>query len=84
MPRLSLTRVTHVKGIKMRKRPPIIEWHVAESEAEWAELQARPTATSQPVWRHGWGYLLILVLTMGMGGWWWRTAPAEQASIPPV
>lgn len=68
----------------MRKRPPIIEWHVAESEAEWAELQARPTATSQPVWRHGWGYLLILVLTMGMGGWWWRTAPAEQASIPPV
>jgi len=66
-----------------RKQPPIMEWQVAESEAEWAAMQARPTpVTSPPGRRFGWSYWVVLLLAIGIGGWWWRTQSNEQAASP--
>lgn len=68
-----------------RKQPPIMEWHVAESEAEWAEMQARTTlATPSPSRRLGWAYWFVLALAVGIGGWWWQTPPAKQAASTPA
>lgn len=65
-----------------RKQPPIMEWHVAESEAEWADLQARAAPITPPSRRFGWGYWLGLVLVVGIGSWWWRTQPDEPVAGP--
>ncbi len=63
-----------------RKQPPIMEWHVAESEADWAAIQARTAATPLPSSRRfGWTYWVMLVLAVGIGGWWWQTQAAEPA-----
>ncbi len=67
-----------------RKQPPIMEWHVAESEAEWAELQARAAPAAPPSRGFGWGYWVVLVLAVGIGGWWWRTQADEPVVTPPV
>lgn len=65
-----------------RKQPPIMEWHVAESEAEWADLQARAAPTAPLSRRFGWGYWLALVLVVSIGGWWWRTQRAGPVAGP--
>ena len=66
----------------MRKRPPIIEWHVAESDAEWDAMRAQPQATP-PVKRYQWAPVLLLVLAMSMGGWWWQKAENTPPPRPP-
>lgn len=66
----------------MRKRPPIIEWHVAESDAEWDAMRAQPQATP-PVKRYQWAPVLLLVLAMSVGGWWWQKAENTPPPRPP-
>lgn len=68
-----------------RKQPPIMEWRVAESEAEWAAMQARPTSSTPPLGRRlGWGYWIVLLFVVGMGGWWWRVQQDKQVVSAPA
>jgi len=64
----------------MRKRSPILEWQIAESEAEWEALQAHttpdPPRRTQP---YRWAGVVVLLLIMGVGGWWARSTPADPA-----
>jgi hypothetical protein len=69
----------HARDKLMRKRTPIIEWQIAESEAEWERLQAMPQSASVPVShrqhlkRYCWSVAALLLLLASAGGWVWRT-----------
>jgi len=75
----------------MRKRPPLIEWHIAENEAEWEALQTRPTPEMAPL-RTGlyrWGGCLSFLLLVGVVVWLWRgdkvdSPQIKQAVLVPV
>lgn len=71
----------------MSKGTSTVEWIVAESDADWARLCARPGADSPPgmapatserryAERILAGVGLMLLLLAGAGGWWWRSTPA--------
>lgn len=75
----------------MRKRPPLIEWHIAENEAEWEALQTRPAPaiTSPRTGLYRWGSFLAFLLLVGLGGWFWRGTKVDpsliqQAVLAPV
>lgn len=66
----------------MRKRPPIVEWQIAENDAEWEAMRERsmaPPATK----RYQWAPVLILLLAMSVGGWWWRQVENTPPPAPP-
>lgn len=73
----------------MRKPPPIMEWHIAENEAEWAGLTSAQTdhTASLTVQRLSfyknacWVLAFVLGLVLALGGWRWPNAPtaAQQA-----
>jgi hypothetical protein len=67
----------------MRKRPPLIEWHIAENETEWEALQARPAPETAPPGkgRYRRGAFLVVVLLIGIGGWLWRGAKVDPLQI---
>lgn len=66
----------------MRKRPPQVEWQIAESEAEWDALrtQAPPPA---PVQRAHWRSWLFFAIVLGSGLWFWRREAAAPTPAPP-
>lgn len=66
----------------MRKRPFSVEWHVAESDAEWDAMRAQqsvdaPAGTQNGIWR--WGGSLALLLLIGLGGWYWQQRQRTEA-----
>lgn len=69
----------------MRKQPPVVEWHIAENEAEWARFAtvqtdhtASPTAQHLSFYKNAcWALAFILGLLSTLGGWWWHIAPTE-------
>lgn len=70
----------------MRKRPPIMEWQIAETEAEWEALQARPAperALRQPM-RSRRRMVLIFLLMGAVGGWHWWSAGSDPAQNVPM
>lgn len=52
----------------MRKRPPIIEWHIAESDAEWAAVRAQ-AVVSPPTQRFRRLPFLLVALLLSVGIW---------------
>lgn len=67
----------------MRKRPPIMEWHIAENEAEWEALQTRPAPTRVAHWPYRRGMMLMLLLAGALGGWrWWGAGHEEEQRKP--
>ncbi|MEZ4620231.1 MAG: hypothetical protein R2867_32640 [Caldilineaceae bacterium] len=77
----------------MRKRPFSVEWHVAESEEEWAALRAQSAAdatAARPVWVRRWRGTAVLLLIAALGLWVWQRQeplPAggeDQLALEPV
>lgn len=75
----------------MRKRAPIMEWHIAESEAEWEALQARPPlAPAQRSTAYRMAGLIVFLLLTSVGGWrWWSyprpvPSPVSAPAQPPI
>lgn len=65
----------------MDKQAPVVEWIIAENDADWERLRGRsPAELSPPVSRHSllrycWcGAALLLMLATG--GYWWRSVRA--------
>jgi hypothetical protein len=65
----------------MSKRTPVVEWYVAESDADWERLHTpplpdvAPNATHRPrLNRSFWCVAALLLLLASTGGWRWRTA----------
>ena len=69
----------------MRKRPPIVEWHIAESEAEWDAVRAQSAAALPPAQRFRWLplFLVTLLLSVGIGLRLGQATP-PPAHIPPA
>ena len=67
----------------MHKRPPLIEWHIAENEAEWEALKTRPVPEMGPphTGLYRWGSFLAFVLLVGVGGWLWRGNKVDPSQI---
>lgn len=63
----------------MRKRPFSVEWHVAESDAEWDAIRTQQAVTPPPEPRAAlrrWLGTLVLLAVVGGGGWYWQSIPA--------
>ncbi len=61
----------------MRKQPPHVEWHIAESEAEWEAIKRNATPLPASPKRSYWMPLLLLILLLSGGGWLWQQKEAE-------
>lgn len=70
----------------MRKQPPHVEWHIAESEAEWEAIKHNATPLSTAPKRSYWMPLLLLILLLSGGGWLWQQEEAvpEPDLLPAV
>lgn len=66
----------------MRKRPPIIEWQIAENDVEWEAMRAQ-SAPPPPAKRYQWTPVLVLLLTLIVGGWWSRRVENTPPPAPP-
>lgn len=63
-----------------RKQSITIEWQIAETDREWAQLMspAGPTGVSPRRWPRWLGEGLLLILMVGgIGSWQWYTTKAE-------
>lgn len=68
----------------MRKRPPIVEWHIAESDAEWEAVRSQSAVSSPPAQRCRWLPLCLVMLLVSVGVWLrLRAAVPPQAGITP-
>lgn len=67
----------------MRKRPPMIEWQIAENDAEWEAMRAQATPAPS-VRRYQWAPVLVLLLAMSVGGWWWHKVEHTPPPAPPA
>lgn len=63
----------------MPKRPPQVEWHIAESDAEWDALRTHAPLTASAR-RSYWGAWLLILFALGIGVWFWR--PDTAALLP--
>jgi hypothetical protein len=72
----------------MSKRTPVVEWYMAESDAEWTRLCAPPLLDNTPCAvlatqnrslsrQFLWKKVAVLLLLAGIGGWWWYTASTQ-------
>jgi hypothetical protein len=77
------------KEISMSKRAPTIEWHMAESEADWMRLCAPPLPDSPQrvapaAHKHSLPkqflrrVVILSLVLVGVGGWGWRTVQTES------
>jgi len=62
----------------MIKQSPVIEWHIAENDEEWARLCARPGPDNAPAVQRDWffkpslGRMIVILVLIGAGGWLWH------------
>ncbi len=68
----------------MRKQPADVEWHIAESDAEWEAMKRNATPSPTSPKRPHWGPLLLLVLLLSGGGWLWHEQEAGSAPAVPA
>ena len=72
----------------MRKRPPRVEWHIAESDAEWEAVRAQSGQIPPSLKRYQWAPFLLGLLSFSVGGWLWHREPAapkpDDAPPPPT
>ncbi|RIK35831.1 MAG: hypothetical protein DCC55_29095 [Chloroflexi bacterium] len=72
----------------MRRQPPLVEWHIAQDDAEWERLRAQAAAGAKPVGptvynRRRLALLLVFFLILaGAGGWWWQRTTSDAALTP--
>jgi hypothetical protein len=72
----------------MSKQAPTIDWHIAESEAEWERLQATLRPVQPPVshrrllQHYGLAAGILLLVLVGVGEWLWQTT--WTGTHPPV
>jgi hypothetical protein len=74
----------------MDKQAPVVEWIIAENDADWERLRSPspaeipPSASGcHPLMRYFWGVVALLLLLATGGHWWWRTLPdrMQQAEV---
>jgi hypothetical protein len=70
----------------MRKQAPVVEWYLAESDADWEQRCGQPMPNLVPAGgrrlqlnRSFWSVVALLLLLVSTGSWWWR---ADQAALP--
>ncbi len=69
----------------MRKRPPTVEWHIAESDAEWEAARSQSAVSPPPARRSRWLPLFLVTLVLSGGVWLrFRAAAPPPADPPPA
>ena len=70
----------------MHKHAPVVEWSIAESEADWERRCALllpdvmlVSNRRQRLQRYLWRVVVLLLVLAGVGDWWWRT---ERTALP--
>lgn len=68
----------------MTRHPTSFEWHIAQDEEEWARLchpanhNSLPPLSSLSFTRYlQHGIIVLLVLVLGLGGWFWQNSPGR-------
>ena len=71
----------------MIKQSPVIEWHIAENDEDWARFCARSEPDSTSAVQRGWffkpslGTMIVILVLIGAGGWLWHQDQRELRSI---
>lgn len=71
----------------MIKQSPVIEWHIAENDEDWARFCARSEPDSTPAVQRSWffkpslGRMIVILVLIGTGGWLWHKDQRALRSI---